>query len=83
MSHFFVVNGNVHKSFNRFRGPIKISFPSYHTLTLSIWNTTIHPTLHNGQIPKREAIARFGMMCPTNGLGRPGTTTSHVYVDFT
>ncbi len=83
MLHFIIVNGNVHKSVNKLCGPIKISFPSYHTSTLSIWNTTMHPALQNGWIPKREAIARFGMMCRTNGLGRPGTTTLHVCVDFT
>ncbi len=81
MLHYFVVNGNIHKSVNRFRGSIKISFLSYHTSTLSIWNTTMHPALHNGWIPKREAIARFGTMCLTNRLGRPGTTTLHVCVD--
>ncbi len=83
MLHFFIVNGNVHKSVDRFRGSIKISFPSYHTSTLFIWKTTMHPTLHNGWIPKRKARARFGTMCPTNRLGMPGTTTSHMCVDCT
>ncbi len=84
MLHVFaLVIGKVHKSVDIFRGPNKISLPLYHTSTLSLWNTTMHPALHNRRIPKSKVIARCGMMWPTNGWGRPGTTTSHVWVDLT
>jgi hypothetical protein len=51
-----LVKGNVHKSMDIFLGPTKISLPSYHTLTLSLWNTSVQPALHNGWIPKSEAM---------------------------
>jgi hypothetical protein len=34
-------------------------------------------------MPNRDAMARSGMTWPVNGLGRPGTTTSHVCVERT
>jgi hypothetical protein len=34
-------------------------------------------------MPKSEAMARLGTMCPNRGPGSPGTTTLHVCVDQT
>ena len=34
-------------------------------------------------MPNSDAMDNSGMMCPTNGVGRPGMSTSHVCVDIT
>ena len=43
----------------------------------------MQPTLHKGCSPNSDAIARLGRMWPTKALGKPGTTTSQVWVDCT
>ncbi len=43
----------------------------------------MHPALHKGWKLNRDAIARFGTMCPANGRGKPSTTTLQVWVDLT
>ncbi len=75
--------GSVHSLVDIFRGPVKIILFLYHTSTLSWWNTTVHPALHNSCIPKSDAMARFGTMCPVRGRGKPGINTSQVCVDLT
>jgi hypothetical protein len=76
-------NGKVHKSVDMLRCPTKIILPLYCTSTRLLWKTMTHSALHKGRMPNRDAIAKSGMICPVNGLGRPGTTTSHVCVEWT
>ena len=54
--------GNVHRSVAGSFAPAKIPVPLYHTSHFSLSNTTLHPALHNGQIPIREAIFNDGTM---------------------
>jgi hypothetical protein len=42
---------------------------------------TLHPALHKGQIPIREAIFNNGTMCPVNICGSPGILVSQTCVD--
>ncbi len=76
-------NSNFHNSVDLYWGSVKIILPSYHTTHLHFLNTTIHPALHNGRMPKSNMMAKLGTICPTRGLERPGTTTSHVCIDCT
>ncbi len=43
----------------------------------------MQPALHKGRILNSNAIAKWGTMWPTKGVGKPGTMTSQVWVDFT
>ncbi len=42
---------------------------------------TLHPPLHKGQIPMRDAIFNDGTMCPVNFIGSTGMMMSHACVD--
>ncbi len=43
----------------------------------------MHPALHNTLIPKSDAIAKFGTICPVNVVGSPGMLMSHICIDLT
>jgi hypothetical protein len=73
--------GNVHRSVAWSFVPAKITVPLYHTSHFLLSNTTLHPALHKGQIPIREAIFNDGTMCPVNVCGSPGIWMSHTWVD--
>ncbi len=73
--------GNVHRSVAWSFVPAKITVPLYHTSHFSLSKTTLHPALHKGQIPIREAIFNDGMMCPVNICGSPGIWMSQTWVD--
>jgi hypothetical protein len=61
--------------------PAKITVLLYHTLHFLLSNMTLHPALHKGQIPIREAIFNDDTMCPINICGRPGIWMSQMWVD--
>ncbi len=42
----------------------------------------MHPALHNGLMPIRDATGRWGIMCPVTTDGNPGMVMMHIYVDF-
>ena len=46
-------------------------------------NTTVQPALHSGRMPIKEAMARWGTMCPVKMVGRPGIAISHLCVERT
>ena len=73
--------GNVHRLVAWSFVPAKITVPLYHTSHFSLSNTTLHPALHKGRIPIREAIFNDGTMCPVNVCGSPGIWMSHTWVD--
>ncbi len=52
------------------------------TSHLSQSNVTVHPTLHNGLMPIRDATVRWGTMCPVNMYGNPWMVMSHRCVNF-
>ena len=79
----FGVIGNTHKSVFGSLLPVKIIFPLYLTEHAVFVNITIHPTLHNIQIPMREATLRSGTTCPSSTCGRPGISRSHMCVEYT
>ncbi len=43
----------------------------------------MHPALYNTLIPKSDAIAKFGTICPVNVVGSPGMLMLHICVDLT
>ncbi len=79
--HFPLCYGNVQRSVAWSFLPAKITVPLYHTSHFSLSNTTLHPALHKGRIPIREAIFNDGTMCPVNVCGSPGIWMSHTWVD--
>ncbi len=78
----FVI-GRVHRSVLGSLYPLKITLPLYTTSHFSLSKTTLHPTLHRGQIQMSEAVLRSGMMCPVSVTGNPGIFMSHTCVDLT
>jgi hypothetical protein len=74
--------GSVHKSVDRSLIPVKITFPLNITLHFSLSNITLHPALHRGRMPMRDAIVNDGTMCLVNIVGRPGILISHTCVDW-
>ena len=73
--------GNVQRSVARSFSPAKITAPLYQTSHFSLSNTTLHPALHKGQIPIRDAIFNDGLMCPVSVCGSPGIWMSQTWVD--
>ena len=73
--------GNVQRSVARSFSPAKITAPLYHTSHFLLSNTTLHPALHKGRIPIRDAIFNDGTMCPVSVCGSPGIWMSHTCVD--
>ncbi len=61
--------------------PAKITVPLYHTLPFSLSKTTLHPALHKGRIPIREAIFNDRLMFPVNICGSPGILMLQTCVD--
>ncbi len=52
------------------------------TSHLSRSNVNVHPALHNGLIPIRDATVRWVTMCPGNTYGNPWMVMSHICIDF-
>ncbi len=73
--------GNVHRLVAWSFVQAKITVPLYHTSHFLLSKTTLHPALHTGQIPIREAIFNDGTMCPVNVCGSPGILMSQTWVD--
>jgi hypothetical protein len=78
----FVIS-RVHRSVLGSLYPLKITLPLYMTSHFSLSKTTLHPTLHRGQIPMSKAVLRSRMMCPVSVMGNPGILMSHACVDLT
>jgi hypothetical protein len=78
----FVI-GRVHRSILGSLYPLKITLPTYTTSHFSLSKTTLHPTLHRGQIPMSKAVLRSRMMCPVSVTGNPGIFMLHACVDLT
>jgi hypothetical protein len=78
----FVI-GRVHRSVLGSLYPLKITLPLYTTSHFSLSKTTLHPTLHRGQIPMSKAVLRSRRMCPVSVTGNPGIFMSHACVDLT
>ncbi len=72
---------NVHRLVAWSFVPAKITVPLYHTSHFLLSKTTLHPALHKGRIPIREAIFNDGTMCPVNVCGSPGIWMSQTWVD--
>ncbi len=75
--------GRVHRSILGSLYPLKITLSLYTTSHFSLSKTTLHPTLHRGQIPMSKAVLRSRMMCPVSVTGNPGIFMSHACVDLT
>ncbi len=75
--------GSVYKSVDGSLYPVKIIWLLYITLHFSLSNITLHPTLHKGYIPMRDAIVSDRMICPAITVGRPGIVMSHSCLDCT
>jgi hypothetical protein len=73
--------GNVHRLVALSFVPAKITVPLYHTPHFLLSKTTLHPALHKGRIPIREAIFNDGTMCPINVCGSLGIWMSQMCVD--
>ncbi len=56
---------------------------SYHTVHADLSNRTLHPASVSTTMPKREAMASSGMMCPVRTTGSPLMCISHMCVDVT
>ncbi len=52
-------------------------------LQVSLSNITLHPALHKGCIPMRDAIVSDGTICPVSTIGRPRIVMPHTCVDRT
>ncbi len=77
------VMGRVHRSVDGSLYPRRMILSLKLTSHLSLSNTTLHPALHNTLMPKSEAMAKFGTMCPVSVVGRPGMLISQMCIDFT
>ncbi len=73
--------GNVHRLVAWSFVPDKITVPLYHISHFLLSNTTLHPALHNGRIPIREATFNDGTMCPVNVCGGPGIWMLQTWVN--
>ncbi len=80
---FLGVISSVHKSVDGSLYPRRISLSLKETLHLLSLNVTVHPALHNTLIPKSDAIAKFGTICPINVVGSPGMLMLHICIDLT
>ncbi len=81
--HTFVGIGRVHKLVLGSLNPRKITTLSNTTLHFLLSKITLHPALHSGLIPMREAMHSEGTICPVSTVGRPGIRMSHTCVDCT
>ena len=77
------VMGSVQRSVDESFVPCKITLLLYFTSHDASVNVTSQPALHSTLIPKRDAIAKPGTMCPVRTFGNPGMILSHTCVDFT
>jgi hypothetical protein len=75
--HTFVGIGRVHKSVLGSLNPRKITTPSNTTSHFLLSKITLHPALHSGLIPMREAMHSEGTICPMSTVRRPGIRMSH------
>jgi len=75
--------GKVHKSVEGSLNPRKITCPLYRTSHFMSSKTTLHPALHRGRIPMRDATVNDGTMCPVRTVGRPGIAMSQICEDWT
>ncbi len=78
-----VTMGRVHRSVDGSLYPRSMRLSLKLTSHLSLSNTTLHPALHNTLIPKCEAMAKFGTMCPVSVVRRPGMLISQMCVNLT
>ena len=78
----FVGIGIIHKSVDASLYPLKMTFSLYTTSHFLSSNITLHPALHNGLMPIRDATANVGTMWPVSVHGRPGMLMSHSCVDL-
>ena len=75
--------GSVQRSVDGSLAPCKIILLSYFTSHVASVNVTSQPALHSTLIPRRDAIAKPGTMCPVRIFGNPGMIMSHMCIDFT
>ncbi len=80
--HTFVGIGRVHKLVLGSLNPRKITTPLNITLHFLLSKIILHPALHSGLIPMREAMLSEGAICPISTAGRPGIWMSHTCVDW-
>jgi hypothetical protein len=52
------------------------------TSHLSQSNVTVHPALHNGLMPIRDATVRWGTICSVKMYGNPEMVMPHICGDF-
>jgi hypothetical protein len=81
--HTFVGIGRVHKLVLGSLNPRKITTLSNTTSHFLLSKITLHPALHSGLIPMREAMHSEGTICPVSTVGRPGIRMSHTCVNCT
>ncbi len=78
--HTLLRIGSVHRLVVGSLYPRKITFSFNITSHFSLLKMTVHPALHKGQIPMRDAIAKDGTMCPVSTVGSPGMLMSQMCV---
>ncbi len=81
--HTLFVIGSIHRLVVGSLYQRKMTFPLNKMSHLWLSKTTVHPALHKGQIPMRDAIAKDGTMCPVSIVGSPGMLMSQMCVDDT
>jgi hypothetical protein len=79
----FVGIGSIHESVDLSLNPRKITLPLYITPHFLSSNTKLHPALHKGLMPIRDATANFGTMWPVSVNDNPGMLMLHSCVDLT
>jgi hypothetical protein len=75
--------GSFHKSVDGSLYPVYVTLPLKTTLHFSLLNITLHPTLHRGPIPMRDAIVSDRTICQVSTIGRPVILMPHICVDCT
>jgi hypothetical protein len=74
---------SIHRSVVGSLYPRKIKLPLKITPHFLLLKTTLHPSLHKGQIPIRDLIVKDWMMCPVSTVGRPGMLMSQMFINIT
>jgi hypothetical protein len=81
--HTLVMIGSIHRLVVGSLYPCNMTFPLNITSHLLLSKATVHPTLHKGQIPMRDAIDKDGTICPVSTVGSPRLLMSQMCVDIT
>jgi hypothetical protein len=79
---FFFGMGSIHKLAEGSLYPVNKTFPLKMTLHFVLSKSTLHPALHRGRIPMRDAIDSDRTMCLINIVKRPGMIMLHTGVDW-